>query len=178
MADTTHGSNKGDRMVKMLKLGKAAGPCNLCGSTGMVELWDVQGEFETCQGCKGSGHNAQNLIVVERESKTTKFQKKCEILEEAYLAYDSWDYEDYEGPVCEWATEFCHPGDYYSGITPGIYLARMYMNGDARRKKVEDFVNYSFSTLLEYYNWKHDMGFNELSEIVAGGQYWSEAEEG
>jgi hypothetical protein len=164
-------------MVKMLRLGKSAGPCNLCGATGLVELWDVQGEYEPCNGCRGSGHNANNLIVVERESKTTKFQKKCQILEEAFLAFGLSDYEDYASPECEWANIFCDPADYWRDVTPGIYLARMYLHDDARRKKVEEFVNYAFNNLLEFYNWKQDMGFNELAEITAGGQYWSEAEE-
>ncbi len=159
-------------MVKMLRLGKSAGPCNLCSATGLIELWDVQGEFEPCQACKGSGHNASNLIVVERETKITKFKKKCEILEEAYLSYGS------EEEYCDWAEDFCNPAEYWKGVTPGIYLARMYLMDEARRKSAEEFVDYAFESLLDHYNWKHDMGFKELEEITSGGQYWSEAEEG
>lgn len=158
-------------MVKMLKLGKASGPCNLCGATGLVEVWDAEGEFEPCQGCKGTGHNSANFIVVERQTKITKFQKKCEILEEAWLSYGS------EEEYCEWAEEFCNPAEYWKGVTTGIYLARMYLMDEARRKSAEPYVNYAFESLLDYYQWKQDMGFKNLSEIVEGGQYWSEADE-
>lgn len=159
-------------MVNMLKLGKASGPCNLCNATGMIELWDVEGEYEPCQGCKGTGHNAENFIVIQRESKITKFQKRCEILEEAWLSFGNE-----EGEYCEWAEDFCQPWDYYSGVTAGVYLARMYLNDEARRKRAEPYVNYAFESLLDYYQWKQDMGFKSLSEITEGGQYWSEEEE-
>lgn len=159
-------------MVKMLKLGKAAGPCNLCGATGMVELWDVEGEYEPCQGCKGTGHNTENFIVIERESGRTKFKKRCEILEEAMLSSSDVDAE-----FCEWAEDNCQSWDYLIDVTPGVYLARMYNNGQARRKSAEPFVDVAFQHLLDYYNWKQDMGFAELDEITSGGQFWSEAEE-
>lgn len=154
-------------MVKMLKLGKAAGPCNLCRATGLVEVWDSEGEFEPCQGCKGTGHNAENFIVIERESKRTKFQKRCQLLEEAWDNYLE----------CDWSETYCDPFDYFTEVTPGIYLARMYNNGQARRKSAEPFVDVAFQHLLDYYNWKQDMGFKNLDEIIEGGQYWSEADE-
>jgi hypothetical protein len=162
-------------MVKMLKLGKAAGPCNLCNATGMIELWDVEGEYEPCTACRGTGHSANNLIVIERETKKTKFRTQCDILEEAFYAWEMWD--DDGSPLCDWADLFCGPGDYYSDVTPGIYLARMVINGDASKERAKPWIEQTFQHLLDHYNWKHDMGFKELSEIVAGGQYWSEAEE-
>lgn len=158
-------------MVKMLKLGKASGPCNLCRATGLVEVWDSEGEYEPCQGCKGTGHNAENFIVIERESKRTKFQKRCEILEEAWLSVG-----DSEADYCEWADEYCQSWAYWMGVTPGIYLARMYLHNEARRKSAEPYVDYAFESLMDHYKWKQDMGFKSLDEVTEGGQYWSEAE--
>lgn len=173
--DIANGSieEEDEQMVKMLKLGKASGPCNLCGATGLVQVWDSEGEFEPCEACKGTGHNSGNFIVLERETKKTKFQKKCEILEEAWY---SFQYDEQElQPL--WVTTYCDPTDYYDDITPGIYLARMYLNDQAERKRAEGFINMAFDNLLSYYSWKHDMGFKNLAQIVAGGQYWSEADE-